>query len=163
MCMDVQIVDPPLRTRGPRKSTTGIVFHATAGSTLSGAISALRRSGNSYNYLIDKNGSVHKGLKMTDRANHAGKSNGPDGSSCNEYTIGISFVNENTPNSPITAKQLESAIWLTKELKKAIPSLRFITTHCGVSHPRKTDPVTFDAADLAEKVGLEYYRGLRSW
>jgi len=78
---------------------TRIVLHYTAGSTLSGAISTLRKKGLSYNVLIDINGSVHQARGFNRRAGHAGRSNWKESeglsnsSTLNADAIGISFVN----------------------------------------------------------------------
>jgi N-acetylmuramoyl-L-alanine amidase len=76
-----------------------IVFHYTAGSSLSGAVSTLKASGNSYNILIDKDGSIHQARAFNRSSGHAGRSNWKaasglhNGSSLNSNGIGISLVN----------------------------------------------------------------------
>lgn len=74
-------------------------MHYSAGSSLSGAITALKNRGLSYNFLIDKDGSIHQARPFNRRSSHAGRSNWKaDGglknaSSLNGSSIGISLIN----------------------------------------------------------------------
>ena len=142
-------------TRGDRRRTTGVILHATAGDTADGAESALLASGNSYHYLITKTGSIIKLLPASRRANHAGESIGWDGPNCNDYTIGISFVNRNDGRVPLTEAQYKAAAELIKTLKKQFPTMRYYSTHRIVSPGRKTDPNTFSI--MGFDCGLEYW------
>lgn len=78
---------------------TRIVIHYTAGSTLSGAVSTLAGDGNSYNVLIDVDGSYHQARPFNMRSGHAGRSNWKasggltNASTLNTTSIGISMVN----------------------------------------------------------------------
>lgn len=173
--MNLRTLNPLLAHRD-RKSTTvvdTIVMHATAGSSLSGAIQTLKERGLSYHYIIEKDGDVTKCVGSTDVAYHAGSSYGPHeqakgidpkqhptthefvaGTGVNEYTIGICFVNLNDGKDPYTPQQMESAATLIKQLKTAFPKLHWLTTHYWVSPKRKSDPAKFDMAALAAKTGL---------
>jgi N-acetylmuramoyl-L-alanine amidase len=89
---------PGLGTGSPM-TPTFIVVHYTAGSTLSGAVQALKSSGLSYNILIDKDGSFHQARRLDRSSAHAGRSNWKaaggltNQSSLNGTGIGIALVN----------------------------------------------------------------------
>lgn len=84
---------------GSAISPKRIVVHYTAGSSLSGAVTTLKKRGLSYNVLIDKDGSVHQARAFNRRAGHAGRSNWKaaggltNGSTLNRDSIAISLVN----------------------------------------------------------------------
>ena len=153
-----------------------IVLHATAGSSLSGAIQALRQRELSYHYLIEKSGQITKAVNYGREAFHAGNSFGPEeeldgitkrqifkrgvgwifaaGTSVNAYSIGISFVNLNDGKDPYTAAQIDACRELIATLKAALP-LKWLTTHFAVSPGRKSDPKSFRCATVAN--------GLKMW
>ncbi|MEX0308387.1 MAG: N-acetylmuramoyl-L-alanine amidase [Ruegeria sp.] len=85
--------------KGSKINPTKLVIHYTAGSTLSSAISALKKHNNSYNLFIDKDGSVHQARALNRRAGHAGRSNWKadsglkNESSLNGNSVAISLVN----------------------------------------------------------------------
>lgn len=120
-------IHPPFRSRRRRAAVTTAVLHATAGSSLDGAIATLDQRGLGYHYLIDKQGHVHKGCPTSRETYHCGLSKGPDGPFVNRYSVGISLVNLNDGHDPYTRAQLDSVIELLKELKSAIPTLRWLT------------------------------------
>ena len=97
----------------------------------------------SYHYIIERDGEVTKCVPTGRKAWHAGKSVGPEGSDVNRYSIGIAFANLNDGNEVITAKQWDAARQLCIRLKEAYP-IEWITTHYGISYPRKTDPRGFN-------------------
>ncbi|AVL52889.1 N-acetylmuramoyl-L-alanine amidase [Roseobacter denitrificans] len=84
---------------GNPMTPTRIVVHYTAGSSLSGAVNALKSRGLSYNVLVDLDGSLHQARAFNRRAGHAGRSNFKatsglkNQSSLNGSTIAISLVN----------------------------------------------------------------------
>lgn len=136
-----------------------VVLHATAGSTIEGAISTLRQRGLSYHFLIDKDGTVWKGCPISGQAHHAGESDGPQGRYVNKYSIGVCFVNENDGKHPITAAQLEAAKWLIPQLKPGMYSYKWLCTHWAITvdpkgRARKTDPRLVDVPALAAAVGM---------
>lgn len=141
------ILDPPLKSssRNGRKVTT-IVVHATAGGTAQSSIDHLRKPSTqaSYHYIIDRNGDRYKCVPVGKKAWHAGISVGPEGSDVNPYSIGIAFANRNNGVEQITVAQLAALRVLVDELMAAMPELKWITTHFGISFPRKTDPRLFD-------------------
>lgn len=151
-----------------------VVMHATAGSTLEGAIVTLLQKGLSYNYIIDRSGKIYKCVSRASRqANHAGNSYGPreeaDGvstkqnsvskfiakCSVNDYSVGISFVNLDDGHMQITNQQYAAAIWLIGELKKQFKNLLYVTTHSQVSPRRKVDPLGFPLRAFSLKVLLQ--------
>ena len=157
--LKITILPKWLANRARKKPCSTVVLHATAGSSLSGAIETLLRRGISYHYIIDKCGLVTKCAPYTRVAYHAGKSHGPDGPSVNSYSVGISFVNRNNGKDPYTEAQKTAAEELIKELVKATPSLKYLTTHRQISWPRKNDPVGFssEAKKIAKSCGLRYW------
>lgn len=98
----------------------------------------------SYHYILDRNGDRYKCVPTSKKAWHAGISHGPEGSDVNPYSIGIAFANLNNGVEHITVQQLAAARILVDELMTGIPSIKWITTHFGISFPRKTDPRLFD-------------------
>ncbi len=156
-------VNPWLKNGGTRKHTTTIVMHATAGrehpdSSAQNAIDTLRERGLSYNYIIARDGTVYKGVPLANEAWHAGVSFGPDGSGCNGYSIGISFVNLDDGHELPTVKQTEAARLLILDLKAAYPSIKHLTTHAIVSPKRKVDPLGYDIDHLGNLVDLPVWR-----
>ena len=122
-----------------------IVLHATAGSTLAGALSTLHKKGFGYHYIIDKDGKVYKGAPTTSVVAHAGVSTGPRGPGVNRHSIGICFVNLNDGEDDITQEQEMSCERLVGALVAAIPTLKWITTHYAITVKRdgsyrKSDP-----------------------
>lgn len=134
-----------------------IVCHATVEPTLAGSVTILRERGNSYHYLIDRDGTTVQCVSPVQAAFHAGKSKGPQGEGVNEYSIGISFVNENIREKPIEKVQLDTAKELIKRLKGKFPHLKFITTHAAISPGRKDDPIDFPIQELAEATNLHVW------
>lgn len=82
----------------------GIVFHHTSGTTVDGAIDTLAKRGLSYNYLIDKDGTVHTIVPPEKGAQHMRP--GSNGMSSGN-TIGISFVARN--DRDVTDEQRQAA------------------------------------------------------
>ncbi len=156
-------IHPPFASRPRQAPVTTVVLHATAGSSLLGAISALRQTGRlrprglGYHYLIDKDGKVYKGCATGLETFHCGLSKGPDGPFVNRYSVGISLVNLNDGHDPYTQPQLDSVIELLRELKAAIPTLRWLTAHYVISPGRKTDPRGYPVHEAAAASGLEWW------
>lgn len=157
----IRRVDPWLhfgqRPLGIRVNT--VVLHASAGSTLEGAISTLRNRGLSYHFLIDKDGTVWRGCPVLGQADHAGESEGPQGKYANRYSIGVCFVNENDGRNPVAPAQLDAARWLLPELKGQMYEYKWLCTHWAITvdargRARKTDPRLVDVPALAAAVGL---------
>lgn len=153
------------RPRGMRPDT--VVLHATAGATLAGAIETLRERGLGYHYLIDKNGDVWKGAPTLRLVGHAGDSVGPHGPRVNGYSIGVSWVNLNDGEDPLTPAQMESAIALLRELRDGLPDLKWLTTHYAITvrtdgSYRKSDPRGVDVVALASATRLQAWKPRRA-
>jgi N-acetyl-anhydromuramyl-L-alanine amidase AmpD len=80
------------------------------------------------------------------------------GTSVNSTSIAISLVNLNDGHDDYTEAQIEVVEELVKQLKAAMPTLKFLTTHYEVSPKRKTDPIEFPVAAIAAKTGLTHWR-----
>ncbi len=156
----MRVLDKPLCGRIRKKKTSSIVLHATGGSTLCGALETLRKKGFSYHYLIDKCGEVIQCVKNELVAFHAGKSNGPEGASVNEYSIGVSLVNKNNGKDPYTEVQQSSLQSLLEKICSEVQSIKYITSHRQISWPRKNDPVGFEHIinNLAQRLKLVYWK-----
>jgi N-acetyl-anhydromuramyl-L-alanine amidase AmpD len=140
---------------------SGIVLHATAGTTLAGAVSTLRQKRLGYHFVIEANGTVWKCAPYKRTVGHAGRSEGWAGASCNAYTIGVSFVHPNDGN-PISAAAIQSCKELCKILADAEPGLEWLTTHYAITvqpsgRARKTDPRDCPVEAIAT------YAGLKPW
>lgn len=149
------ILDPPLKSssRNGRKVTT-ITIHATAGASAQSSIAHLKLPSTkaSYHYIIDRNGDRYKCVAVGRKAWHAGISVGPEGSDVNPYSIGIAFANRNNGTEQITPAQLTALKVLVDELMVAMPEIKWITTHFGISFPRKTDPRLFDLRKFVQSL-----------
>lgn len=142
--------------RGELVKPTGVILHATAGASGQSSVEYLFSTGFGYHYIIERNGDIIVGIPKEQIAWHAGKSKGWAGSNCNRYTIGVAFANRDN-GEPITQAQLDAAESLLLELKRKVPSLKWVSTHKWISPGRKTDPVAF-----SPKAGSEF-GGLTVW
>jgi N-acetyl-anhydromuramyl-L-alanine amidase AmpD len=142
--------------RSRKRSVSCIVLHATAGGSALSSIGWLRRlqenqnpkDDASYHYVISHEGIIYKCCPTGKVAYHAGVSVGPEGANVNEYSIGIAFANNNA-GEQITNAQIEACKELIADLRKAIPSLHWLTTHYALTVKpdgsyRKSDPRGFD-------------------
>lgn len=138
-----------------------IVIHATAGSSLEGALVTLLRRGFSYHYIIDRDGTVHKCVPTSRVAHHAGNSYGPmeeinrvssiqdrnhkfiAGTSVNGYSVGISLVSQQRNAEDYTVNQVAALKDLIRELRRGYGTIQWCTTHAAVSPRRKVDPRHF--------------------
>ena len=127
------------------KTVDTIVIHWTAGNSLKQDISTIKTTGLGYHFIIDKDGKITQCKPISERTSHAGKSYGPQGLYVNQYSIGISFTNSvnGIESDEWTPKRLGAIKDLVLDLKKAIPTLKWITGHHWISPKRKIDPYTF--------------------
>lgn len=151
-------ITPQFKGKARTQPITTVVLHATAGSTLDGAVKTLHDKGLGYHYLISKTGDVYKGCATSRNCGHAGKSVGPDGPGVNDYGIGTSYVHPNN-GSAISEAAIAASIELLTALKAAIPTLRYVTTHYAITvqpngRYRKSDPRNCPLELIAEKTGL---------
>ena len=147
----------PFRQRNARAIVDTVLLHSTAVPDLNATMAVLSKRGLSYHFLVDRDGVTVQLVDPMFVAFHAGDSNGPQGPACNEYSVGISFVNLNDGVDPYTKAQLASLTSLVDLLRIQIPTLRFLTTHQAVSAPRKDDPRNFPIQQCAELCGLEIW------
>lgn len=156
----IQLLKNPLASRSRSEICRVIVLHSTDGASAGSSISWLRKIGLSYHFVIERDGTITKCVPVSRVAFHAGKSLGPDGPNVNEYSIGIAFANFESKNEPITTRQIEAMYSLVAELKSAMPSLEYITTHRAISPGRKTDPRMLKRTEL---VYVAKQNGLVVW
>jgi len=130
-----------LESRERKHTITTIVVHGTSGKSASSSIEWLKQIGLSYHYVIERDGSITKCVPYSRVAFHAGKSEGPNGSNVNNYSIGISFANMEDGKEKISTAQYDSLYMLIVQLKREIPAIRFLTTHYAISPGRKSDPI----------------------
>lgn len=175
--MNLEHLNPYL-THRPRPANVQpelIVLHATAGSSVTGAVATLREKRLGYHYIIDKDGTIWKCAPIGSITYHAGSSYGPlqaalgvpmnrrrdgtfeAGCSVNSYSIGISYVNLNDGRDPYPNAQILACEELVRVIAAAVP-IRWLTTHAQVSFPRKTDPKGARSDAVAAACGLEFWR-----
>lgn len=151
---NIEILVPPLPRRRRSKKITTIVLHATAGGTALSSISHLRNVGNSYHYIIERDGKIYKCVPTDRDAFHSGVSDGPQGPDVNLYSIGISLANFQGFKGKMegyTDAQIEAMDWLIEQLVNSIPTLKYITTHRIISPGRRADPKGLDLSAYAKK------------
>lgn len=121
-----------------------IILHADAGKTDQGTIDWLQNpeSGVSYHLLVGRDGTVYQFVADARRAWHAGASSYEGKPDCNNYSIGVSFANDQQ-GEPFTDAQIDAGVTLCTVLcRKHGLSAEDITTHAAVAVPegRKRDP-----------------------
>lgn len=136
-----------------------IVLHASAGSSLSGAVSTLRAKGYGYHFILDKDGTIWKGAPILSSVGHAGESVGPQGKYCNRYSIGVCAINENDGVRAWTKAQLDAVVHLLPTLKPSMDSYGYLCTHYAITvkpggSARKSDPRLIDVPGIALATGL---------
>ncbi len=158
---EMRLLDTWLDHRNREEYTVAdtLVLHATATGTLQEAVEILRLRGISYHAIVDHDGSSVQCVPFECVAYHAGESTGPQGEGVNEYSVGLSMVNWNDGDESYPAAQVAGLVMLALEAKKAVPTLKYLTTHAYIAPKRKTDPVGFDLESFAKKVGLEVWSG----
>jgi N-acetyl-anhydromuramyl-L-alanine amidase AmpD len=133
-----------------------IVIHADAGKTDQGTISWIlkRKSNVSYHYLVTRQGVVYQFVDDDQKAWHAGVSEFKGRKFCNNYSIGVSFANDQKGEA-FTSGQVDAGVALVADLCRTygIPVER-VTTHAVVSPGRKVDPgPLFPWATFTARVG----------
>lgn len=149
------IPSPNFNERPDPENITTIVVHATANSTLVGAVSWFQNPTAyvSAHYVIGKDGKIVQMVKDEDRAWHAGKSEWRGVPNVNDYGLGIELVNLNDGQDPYPEAQYQSLVKLCQALvhKYDIPT-EDIVGHHHVSPGRKTDPRGLDLNKLRQDV-----------
>jgi N-acetyl-anhydromuramyl-L-alanine amidase AmpD len=169
-------VNPPLPHRSREDSPVLIVLHATAGATARSSVDHLRGVGNSYHFIIARDGrdSAHSDrsdntdpiiFHCVPEAGHAFHASstvpvpGRNGS-INRNSIGVSLANiQNRSNpEPYTPKQIDAMFRLLRHLKDQVPSLRMLTTHAVVQPWNRGDPLGLNGQEIAAKIGLQWWQ-----
>jgi hypothetical protein len=134
-----------------------IVLHWAASTGLRGVINTLQDRRYGYHFLIDKAGQVYQGAPISKVVSHAGNSYGPRGVFVNRHSIGVSFLVAGTEgSSEFTAEMYDSCVNLIKDLKLALPNLKFITGHHWISPGRKIDPYTLNFNRIISLLGGDF-------
>lgn len=144
--------DSPSGAQGPDDISI-IVYHFTSMNTADSALNWFEdpASGVSAHYTVDKDGTLYQSLDEGKRAYHAGsgRSGGAfipgkesicDGRiHVNAVSIGIEIVNMGT--EPYTEAQYQTLQWLTYDILKRRPGVKYLTGHEFVDRAfGKTDP-----------------------
>lgn len=141
-----------------RSKVDTICLHWTAGSTLSGALSRLKKLQLGYHFFIARDGTIIQGAEADKRMNHAGVSFGPQGLWVNDYSIAISFImtGEKGEGREFNYLQYNAVKNLILNLKLSHPQIEWVTGHHWVAPRQKIDPYTFPfdklVTDLNEAV-----------
>lgn len=167
----------PHRPRRGVTVTDTIVLHQSFQPLVEDLIQVLRESEQSYHYVIDLDGTVHKCVPYFATAYHAGNSYGPHEASrgisrdqdtrfhfvevtcVNDYTIGICLLRSEDTMAQWPEPQFHATRSLLMALKNPLPRLSFVTTHFDVS-PGQVHPLEgINAARLASETGLTHWTG----
>jgi N-acetyl-anhydromuramyl-L-alanine amidase AmpD len=120
-----------------------IVLHADSAPSVASSLSWIRdrKSKVSYHYLIGRHGDVYECVAPNLRAWHAGVSSFRGKGNVNDFSIGVSFGN-NQKGEAFTEAQYQKGAELCRELMLMYPAITIdrITTHSAVSPGRKLDP-----------------------
>ena len=136
-----------------------LVVHHTGGWSLAGALQELARRKLSYHYVIESDGLTWKLAPVAEAARHAGVCERADGRirPVNQRSIGVAWVGGVTETWRPTTWQIGALQELAIELRRAVPSLRWVAGHKDLTR-RKVDPRNVDVDELARITGLEPWR-----
>lgn len=158
----------------PSDRYQAIVVHSTAGHSSKESLSWLNRvlkNGEgkaSYNYVIDRDGTIWRFLPANIVAYHAGRSAWPGVTSqfgsINVSSIGIALDDENAVGDTLPDIQLESLFWLCVTFCRQYridPSKIISHRECALPAGRKDDPLPsiLDMPAWRERVVMELARG----
>jgi len=162
----------------PRRGATVIdtvVMHAGAHPSVDDLVREFRELDHSYHYIIDREGTIYKGVPFSAVAFHCGNSYGPhevargisyerdhsgnfvEHPCVNEYSLSVCLMNFNDGADPYPKIQLTTLKSLVTDLKTPLPKLRYLTSHAMVAPGRYTDPMGLNLAPIAKEVGLELW------
>lgn len=148
----MNIIDSPSPNRSDRPAGVVprlVVIHGTVG-TDAGDLAHIRspQAGVSYNYLVQRPGTIHRVVHWKDAAWHAGKAKWDGVTGVNAISIGIGLSNLGNGKERFTDAQYESAGWLCavfeRELGIGMESVvghhHVSGAHLNVRSDPKTDP-----------------------
>jgi N-acetylmuramoyl-L-alanine amidase len=134
---------PNCGPRPPGVAIDCVVLHADAGHAEAGTLDWLSRAESkvSYHWLIGRDGAWYLIVAESLRAWHAGKSSFGGRSNVNNFSIGVSFAN-NQRGESFPAVQIESGVELLRAIMRRHPAVTVdrITTHAQIAPGRKFDP-----------------------
>lgn len=143
--MSLTIVQRPTPHQSARPVGTVIdliVLHADAGMSDAGTVSWIGNptSKVSYHYLVGRDGTVYQFVPDERKAWHAGVSTFKGRNLCNDFSLGVSFANDQKGEA-FPDEQIDAGVELVAALcrRHDIPVER-ITTHAAISPGRKFDP-----------------------
>ncbi|MFZ9959974.1 MAG: N-acetylmuramoyl-L-alanine amidase [Candidatus Limnocylindrus sp.] len=120
-----------------------IVLHATGPGTLKGVLEwmSIKASRVSYHGLIAADGAYYQIVDPKHTAWHAGVSEWNGVKNVNQISLGLSFVNPNDGQIPLTPQQISVAKGVIQYWRQQY-DIEDIVTHAAVARPRgrKTDP-----------------------
>jgi len=152
--MPVAIVETPSPHHNERPAGTKIlciVLHADAGKTEAGTIAHLQNPDLpktqrvSYHYFIGRDGRLYRFVKDHRRAWHAGISEWHGMPNVNDFSLGVSFANDQL-GEEFTPAQIDTGVLICVSLCQAYKlqpqNADIITTHALTARPkgRKVDP-----------------------
>lgn len=150
------IVKPSPHFSARPSPISAVVIHADAAKSEVATIGWLAdpTSKVSYHYLIGRDGRVYQFVLDFQRAWHAGVSTFNGVPNCNDYSIGVSFSNDQK-GEPFPPVQIDAGVALIAMLcgRHGIGVSR-ITTHAAIAPGRKFDPTAlFPLAPFLARVG----------
>lgn len=154
----IQKQSPNFNTRPVGVAIDAIVLHATAADDTQQSVNwcCKGESKVSYHTIVDRDGTVYHLVDPVKRAWHAGVSTYQGRKDVNNFSIGLSFGNNNA-GEKYTDDQYRVGAALVATWMKRFPalSLERITTHAAIAPGRKTDPVGFDMVRFKTLVAAE--------
>ena len=137
-------IDSPNHSARPQGvSPRVIVLHATGPGTIKSVLEwmAIPASKVSYHGLIAPDGAYYQVVPDDRTAWHAGVSEWNGVQNINGISLGLSFVNPNNGQIPLTPQQIAIAKGVIQYWRQKYP-IEAVTTHAAVARPvgRKTDP-----------------------
>lgn len=178
----IEPINLPLksRSRGDGIKPSGIILHATAGGTAMSSIEWLRKTGNSYHFIITRDaedsGYFIPPKKKTPTlprillcvpperwAFHCSSAIPPPlalKGSLARNSVGISLANRQD-GEPYTSLQLDALDWLLRELmargEATGVEYRWLTSHALVQPWNRRDPFDLAIPKIARSVGIPFW------
>ena len=112
--------EPSMETRRFKESPKAIVLHRTAGSTVSGAVNAMKNNGLGVHFIVGKDGKITQLAGIEFAPHHVGTPLLFEGAPSSSNSIGIEVVGaynrEKLEWDPLTFKQVLAVAWLVNSL-----------------------------------------------